>query len=264
MFEKRVSSPEDVEQYVREVSINAVRDGSTLHIDDDAFPMNLDDDTDYNKAYKFTHGMKGDVETIPVDRAAFVTPYRGVYVPSEHRGYSVSIPVRGTREERRRASDIYAPRFYSQPIRFRYYNLEDLTISDDADKALCLSAVTRAIYEVATGNGLPAEESAAKFRAMEQAAAAHRKESREKEKLCKELEAEMFRICPELETLRDTAFSSMMSYVDGEPDMSDFFEALAKSKELEQTIRPEAMKNLGMESDPQDFFMVKVSDLHKR
>lgn len=74
----------------------------------------------------------------------------------------------------------------------------------------------------------------------------------------------MFRICPELETLRDTAFSSMMSYVDGEPDMSEFFEALAKSKELERTIRPEAMKNLGMESDPQDFFMVKVSDLHKR
>lgn len=264
MFEKRVNSPEDVERYIEEVSINAVIDGRTIHIDDDAFPIGLDEDTDYNKAYKFTHGMKGDAETIPIDRAAFVTPYTGVYVPSEYRGYSVSVPVRGTREERRQANDEYSLRFYPEPVRFRYYSIEDLTVSDDADKALCLSAVTRAIYEVATGRGLPEEESGAKFRAMEQAAAVYRKESKEKEKLCKELEAEMFRICPELKTLRDTAFSTAMSYVDGEPDMSEFFEALDKSKELEKTIRPEAMNNLGMESDPQDFFMVKVSDLYKR
>lgn len=233
MFEKRIESPEDAAQYIQEVDIDFVLDGKIADIDDDAAVIPLDEDYDVKHAYTFDHGMKGDSEVIPGNRAAFVTPYNGPYVPSEHGGYAVIVPVRGTFSERRRQE------YYEQPTRFRFYRAGELDVPENPTiEAFCFSAVTRAIYDVASGTGLSADESSTRIQEMDHAAQARRLAAVKEEAASADIESEMHKLCPEIKDLEGELFANRST------SLKEIEHIISRYLALRREYRPIAIQSL--------------------
>lgn len=154
----RIYEPKDVMRYITEDP-----DVARLY---PAIPVWYRHDHRVTAAYETTHDMQGSIERrdliIPRSRNAFVTLY-GDLVPDEHKGYYVTVPVAGVWWERGSRPG---------PALNRYYDYGDIlseVSSGDgivSDNSLVLAALTRAIYEVASGIGQTDKEARARLFAM--------------------------------------------------------------------------------------------------
>lgn len=252
MLEQRVRNTDQLADLIEEVNISMYMDGNQCVVGQgDDFSWDGTDDIGEEHAYKFKpnrlgieRGVLGSAARIPGSRAIQAAYYDGLYVPSGYKGVSVAVPVAERRSDRSRNSSLLLP------SRMRYYNLSELTVNDTADADFCLNAVTRAVYEVANGQGN--EESRQKFDTMLKASRETRKVRQANEATDEQIWEEMYRISPELRHM-------VTGYITAEK----FAVIFPEFCRLRDDAYLQAMANLGVVNDPRLVLMQTVELLNE-